>query len=240
MNQKQTKLEELKKLYGFSTASIKWIPEGGDLLRYIGLEVVFVDFKKDDKGEWSSTFKPAKILNINDYDPISMTYNIKYQLDGEDGWKEERIIPEGFSFDIAGAGIQNTMNRFIPESMHLACIEEDQFYKRLFELHAKRDTLTTQALQSISSSKEQYKTLKYACNIGAVCKTVDGFTLYFRVCGLKLRHQKGKTYELTLIDTAKHSYVINGITDDDKSYKWRVGGEEIGELKLIDLQGLND
>lgn len=125
-----TKDEAIKE-YGFSTASLKWIPKGGDLMKYVGQDVVFVDFRKLEDGTWTSECKPGHILAIGDFNAISMTYRVKYQVGKDPTVHYETIIPEGFSFDIAGAGIQNKMCRFIPESLHMACIEEEQFYQRL-------------------------------------------------------------------------------------------------------------
>lgn len=233
---KKTKKEELKELYGYSTSSLKWVPEGGEILRYIGQDVVFVDFKRTGS-DWSSTYEPAKIINISDFDPITMTYKIDYSLESDGQSHSERIIPEGFSFDIAGGGLQDRMNRFIPQSLHLKCIEEDLFWKRLTELYTKRDTLAISSISNISSSKEQDKTLKYACNIGAVTKTPSGDILYFRVHGLKLRHLKDSTCELSIVDSEKRAYTIKGILESSKSWTWTVDGEVIGQLKLIDLAG---
>ena len=40
----KTKFQEFKERYEFNSGSVKWIAEGGDLLKYIGEEVVYVDY----------------------------------------------------------------------------------------------------------------------------------------------------------------------------------------------------
>ena len=90
-------LKALKKRYGFNKGDYKYIPAGGEILKYIGQPMIFVDFKKDENGDWQSNFETAFIDSISDFDPMTMTYNCKYKLvDGVQ--KEIRIIPEGFSW----------------------------------------------------------------------------------------------------------------------------------------------
>ena len=226
-----TKDEAIKE-YGFSTASLKWIPKGGDLMKYVGQDVVFVDFRKLEDGTWTSECKPGHILAIGDFNAISMTYRVKYQVGKDPTIYYETIIPEGFSFDIAGAGIQNKMCRFIPESLHMACIEEEQFYQRLGELWDKKSSIPTLALQSLSSSKEKHKTLNYCKHIAVVGKTDEGQTLYFKLSGFKLKTVKGGLKELTLMDEQKRALIVTG-SEDAKEYVW----PGVGTLKLIDLEG---
>lgn len=223
--------EEAIKEYGFSTASLKWVPRGGELLKYVGQDIVFVDFRKLGNNAWTSECKPGKIVWIGDFNPTTMTYKVKYQVGKDPTVLTETIIPEGFSFDITGGGIQNKMCRFIPESLHMACIEEEQFYERLGELWNKRDTLPIESLQTLSSSKEKHKTLNYCKHVAVVGKTNEGQILYFKLCGFKLKTMKGGMRELTLIDAEKRTLTILGASDA-KEYDWN----GIGKIKLIDLE----
>ena len=116
-NKKKTRLEEFRDLYGFSSGSLKWIPEGGDILNYIGQEIVYVQYDKPNPSEdvWVNSFKNVKVLEIGDFDPLTITYNIKYQF-YESGVPvgdvlEERIIPEGFNYDITGQTSESSRNR---------------------------------------------------------------------------------------------------------------------------------
>ena len=255
MSNKKTKFEEFKELYGFNSGSIKWIPRGGELLKYIGQEVVLVIYNKDEKGEWKNTFKAANVISINDYDPVTMTYNIKYQVldngipKGEP--KEERIIPEGFSFDVMGQGLQNTMNRFIPYSYHLSVIEEEAYYKRVGDLFDNRDTIPFEAIKTLAQSKEQVNTLGYAKNIVAAIrptKEIEGedtddleYTdelFVFRINQIKIRHEHKDIWRLIISDMNNRSYSVVA-TENDTFYELKHMGEEIGDLKLIDLTDIN-
>lgn len=237
MDNKTSRLEELVLRYGFSTSSLKWVPEGGELLKYIGQEVAYIDFSKDDQGKWSSVVKVAVIDSISDFEPVTSTYSISYRIIGDecsdDTLCTERIIPEGISYSIIENPGLMKMNRFIPESLHLECVEEEQFYTRLGNLWETRDTLPIEALQTISSSKDRDRTLRYYRNIGATIKTESGEYLYFRISNLKLRPIKGGS-ELTIVDGDKNTFIFK-ISKDLKSYSWIEGKEIIGELKLIDL-----
>lgn len=224
--------EDAIKEYGFSTASMKWIPKGGDLLKYVGQDVVFVDFRKLEDDTWTSECKPGHIVAIKDFNPVSMTYKIEYTIGGDPTIHFETIIPEGFSFDIAGGGIQKKMCRFIPDSLHMACIEEEQFYQKLGELWDKKDSLSTASLQTLSSSKEKHKTLNYCKHVAVVGKTDEGQTLYFKLVGFKLKSVKGGLKELTLMDSEKRAHIVVG-EENAKEYVW----PGIGKLKLIDLEG---
>lgn len=255
MSNKKTKFEEFKELYEFNSGSLKWIPKGGELLKYIGQEVVLVIYSKDENGEWKNTFKAANVISINDYDPVTMTYNIKYQVlnggipDGEP--KEERIIPEGFSFDVMGQGIQDTMNRFVPYSYHLRVVEEEAYYKRVGELFDSRDTIPFDAIKTLAQSKEQGNTLGYAKNIIAAVRptkeiegeeTEDleytGELFVFRVNQIKIRHEHKDTWRLIISDINNKSYSVV-VTAEDTFYELRHMGENIGDLKLIDLTDIN-
>lgn len=236
MNDKKTKLEEMKDLYSYDPSNVKWLPKGGEILKYIGNTVVFVEFTKDQQGQWHSKYQQADILEINDYDPMTMTYKIKYHLqDMQDktAWKEERIIPEGFSYDIVGMDLQNSMNRFVPRSLHCKMVETEMFYNRLQFLYAKRDTLSFESLKMISDSKDQSTTLSYCCNLGAVFITEDTKTLlYFRIHSLKCRGDKNGEYVLSFSDEERRNYQVR-FKKEDKELKM----SGVGTLKIIDAQG---
>ena len=245
----KTKFQEFKERYEFNSGSVKWIAEGGDLLKYIGEEVVYVDYKRSDKGEWNSTVERAKIVTIDDFDPVTMTYHIKYQLldrESKDEILEERIIPEGFSFDIMGQGIQNSMNRFTPFSLHTLLVEEGQYYKRVDKLWDERGTLPFGALKALNDNKDLTKTLKYAKNIVVAVKPThevegqedleyDDQLFVFRLSNLKLKHDYKDSWRLFMTDWDGHTYNVLISEDEDDFYEFSIGQEVIGDLKIIDL-----
>lgn len=219
-------LEALKKRYGFNKGSYKYIPAGGEILKYVGQPVIFVDFSRNDEGEWNSTFETAFIKSISEFDPMTMTYLCKYNLsDGVE--KELRIIPEGFSWgDPEETG---KMQRFVPTSLHYTLQEDELFYNRLQELYDSRDTLPLESVKLLADSKEQDKTLKYTHNIGAAIKTADGKVLWIRLQKLGLTHRNGEYYNLSFGDERNRWTVI--VKSSDKEYEI----EKTGKLKLIDL-----
>lgn len=253
-NKKKTRLEEFRDLYGFSSGSLKWIPEGGDILNYIGQEIVYVQYDKPNPSEdiWVNSFKNVKVLEIGDFDPLTITYNIKYQF-YESGVPvgdvlEERIIPEGFNYDITGQTLQKTTHRFTPYSLHLKAVETEHFYKRVSELFDSRPTLPMSAIKNLSESKESIKTLKTANNIVAVVKPTvpctdnpdneveyTDETFVFRISQLRLRHESQTHRRLIFTDSYGRSYNVLA-KEGDEFYELSIGTEYIGDLKIIDLQ----
>ena len=222
-------LEALKKRYGFNKGSYKYIPAGGEILKYIQQPMIFVDFKRNDEGEWNSTFESAFIESISDFDPMTMTYNLKYKL--ADGvLKEIRVIPEGFSWgDPEETGI---MQRFVPTSLHYLLQEDELFYKRLQEIWDSRETMPIESLKTLGESKEQEKTLKYTHNLGALIKTLDDSRLlWIRIYKLGVSHRNGEYYNLSFGDERNRWTVT--IKKGDTEYELK----DIGTFKLIDLQG---
>lgn len=222
-------LEALKKRYSFNKGSYKYIPAGGEILKYIGQPMIFVDFKKDENGDWQSTYETAIVESISDFDPMTMTYLCKYKL-ADNEPKEIRIIPEGFSWgDPEETG---EMKRFVPTSLHYQLQEDELFFKRLEDLWNERQTIDLDSLKTLSESKEQEKTLKYTHQIGALIKTADdGKFMWVRLWKLGLTHRNGEYYNLSFGDERNRWTVT--IKKSDTEYELK----DIGTFKLIDLQG---
>lgn len=227
--------------YGLNKGSLRWVSPGGEILRYIGMDVAVINFameKSEVEGEHakvkSTTGGLGRINSISDYDPMTGTYKINYTMTGigETEPKEMRIIPEGFSFNQPDVDL--SMTRFIPLSLHYAFMEAENFYTRLAELFDKRDTLPIEVLSQITESKEKEQTLNYFCNIGALIRTSEGEMLHFRLRDLKIKHLHKDRYDLILSD-GHESYVLS-VSDQDKVYKFKQGKEEIGELKIVDIE----
>ena len=222
-------LEALKKRYGFSKSSYKYIPAGGEILKYIGQPVVFVDFKKDENGDWQSSFESSIIISIDDFDPMTMTYNCKYAL-SDNIEKEIRIIPEGFSWgDPEETG---EMKRFVPMSVHYILQEDELFFNRLHELWNNKETMSLDSLKTLSESKEQEQTLKYTHNIGALIKTSDDSSLlWVRLYKVGLSHRNGEYYNLSFGDERNRWTIV--VKKSEKEYELK----DIGTFKIIDLLG---
>lgn len=232
----KTEIEELKEKYGFSKSSLKYVPAGGEILKYTDVEVVFVEFKKQG-GDWTNIVKTAVIKEISDFDPMTVTYNCKYRIIGEDSetqLREVRIIPEGFSFNPADT--EGWMCRFLPMSLHCKLVEDESFNWKVTRLYSKRDTIPVSGLETISASKEQDKTLGYSCNLGAAIKlSTDNSILWFRIKRLSIRHEFKNNYSLRIEDQDGKAYTLK-ITSDQKEYNFCPSKNQIGFLKIIDLK----
>lgn len=244
--------KDFKELYGYNSGDPKWLPEGGELLKYIGAEVVRVHYSKNEEGVWRNDFATAKINSIKDYNPVTQTYTINYTLESDDGkeeeTKEETIIPEGFTFDIMGQGIQNTMNRFMPYSLHCKVVEEERYFDFVDKMWEDNDTLPFGALKAISeaSPKEQKNILQYSKNIVAAVRETEveendettykdtGRIFIFRIGQLKLKHDYKETWRLMLYDMDGNQAINILIREDENSF-YEV--EKIGDLKILDLCG---
>ena len=245
--EKKDYLKLMTERYGFNSGSLKWIPKGSEILQLIGQYAVYIDYKKKSEGEgYDTKCERVKIKDIKGYDPITMTYQIEYYFperaksEAEDHKiYTEKIIPEGFSFDIMGQGLQSSMNRFMPLSLHCKMMEESFLFDRMSSLYAERDTLPFTSLADISETKKQGEMLGYSRNIQATIKKESGEFLTGRVSSLKLHHVKGDEwrviFKLDSDDTVNYNIVFN---KDDKQYKLTVFGDYIGEIKFLDVMSL--
>lgn len=231
-------ISDLVKRYGFNKSDFgRWFPEGGEILQYVGLEVVYVDLKKDETGNWTYTNKRALLHSISDYDPMTITYLAKFTIKGEkpedDITTEGRIYPEGVSY--MDPEKSNSMFRLTPYSLHCKSVEVEEFYSRLMLLYAKKDTMDFRSLETITSSKEMDKTLGYSNNIVAIIKLKNtNETLYFRIYKMSLKHTHKDQYKLILSDkTGKSINLV--ISSGNKEYSLKYNNMEIARVKIIDL-----
>ena len=213
-------IEEYRKLYGFDTGSLRWSPDGGDILKLVGVECMLVEFLEEGKNRFSSVL----IKSIGDYNSATMTYQIDYVIDGVD--KTDRITPEGFKFDLCG----RIINRFIPYSLHTLCLEEDSLRRRLRKLYSERDTLNFSDLKEVANSSEQKKILGYANNIQCVIISDKEELLCFRIHKIILRHVSKDIWRLSVYDCKGKSTTLE-ISEGDSVYE--LNG--LGRIKIIDL-----
>ena len=225
------RLEKLKDAYGYYKRSYKYITPGAEILRYVDQNVICVNFSKNEEtGEWESNYENAHINSIDDFDPMTMTYNCKYSLVNSENKREDkeiRIIPEGFSWgDPEETG---TMIRFVPMSVHFTMVEDEIFYDRVKKLYEEKETLEIESLKSLSSSKDQEATLKYSCNIGAAIKLEDGDVLWVRLHKINVKHRNGTKYCIVFGDD-KNTWSVLADTEDAE---YEIRG--LGMVKIIDL-----
>ena len=79
--------EDLLKKHSFDLDSQKWLLGGSEILKYQNSEVILIEFTKIENGNWESKGKSVFIEKIDDFDPLTQTYKIKYKVEGEE--KEE-------------------------------------------------------------------------------------------------------------------------------------------------------
>lgn len=230
---KNPTLEYLKSECTFDKASPKWVSAGADILKYIGNEVVFVEFtRKDSESSWETTSKAAKIESISDFDPLTGTYRIDYTISGES--KNERIIPQGFSFNVPDR--DNWMHRFLPYSLHFSIGEEELYFQRLRTLYNTRPTLDSVFLESMSKSKDwdNYNNvvavidtdIEDGAGIGLVSFRIHSVSGYYS-------YKDGSGY--TIRDGSGHYFTVRQKTGSpDISFK--ADSDFIGKLKIIDLK----
>lgn len=235
MKTKEEILSELKDRYGFSKTDTRWLPEGSNILEYIGIDLIVIEFTRDvERNEWSNKLKKGIIHSITDFEPLSGTYLCKYSTEEmeDNSWKEVRIIPEGF--ELLGPD-SNKMIRFVPYSLHSKMVETEEFYRKLFIKQAKSKTLDIKELSMISDSKDKEKILEYFHNIGALIKTVDNEILWFRLKNISVKHLHGEIYTITVTSWDNKRYTLNEISSAEEEYKFIVEHSEVGKLKFIDL-----
>ena len=232
--------KELTKLvddYGYAPGNYKYIPHGSEILRFIGQQVILVTFEAkeetNDAGEtteqWESTTDRAVLSSVYDFDPMTMTYAVKYFLvDKPEDVIEIRMQPEGYEF----CNPQQTKKfvRFVPYSFHWRMVEDELTMERVKNLYESRKTLSMEELESICSSKNQGQILKYSNNIGAAVKLDSGKMLWIRLHTLRLKHRQGDKYGLFFSsdDGKEWSFLISAY---DVVYNFK----DCGSFKLLDL-----
>lgn len=235
MNNK-TAVEKFKELYGFREGIEGYIPVPGEILKYVGDNVILLAYRRDESGKWSIENHIVKIEWIGNYDVMTGTYEISYDSGkpGTDGGCETgttRIFPQGFSFENPEETGRSL--RFIPFSYHYKFAEFQDFYIKLRNNYDSYETLGIGDLEQISKSKDQGGILlpKFVC---AVIKLDDNEILQFRITSVGIKHRNGKNYALTISNDKNRSYTFM-INSESKEYDFSYGGENIGTLKIVDF-----
>lgn len=211
MEDTEKQINQLRKDYGFSKGSYKYILPGSEIFKYVGQIIYRIYFEKDESGEWKTTMSPAIITKVNEFNGATMTYKINYVLNtNPEEELVEEIIPEGFSF--GNPEETGKMIKFTPRSIHNQLVEDEFFYtERLKELY-KDNALNIDELKTISESKNQDEILRYSHNVG-ICvlnsTTIDEY-FYIRAHKIKITHKGGSKYELFVADNNKNwNFIID-------------------------------
>lgn len=228
-------LDIIKTNYSLNANNTKWTIKGSELLKYVGLEVVLISFKKIDNTWQTDKSCPVTIKSIDDWSETNFTYQIKYEKEGE--LISERIIPEGFILNDPDKDLW--ARRFIPYSLHLQIIEEEGFFKRIEELFKQRPTLPLESINKLFSESKDM--INYYRNICLVIDTTGGLECGFsciRINQISNIHfnKKENTWNIGLKDSSNNYYLLQWDSISD-SINYYVSGTFVGKSKIIDLAG---
>lgn len=235
-----TKEEALKKKYGFSMGDHKYVLSGGEIFKYVGQEVVLVEFTKNEEtNDWENTIRGVTLKSVSNFDLPTMTWVCKYQ-DGEEE-KEVKIIPEAFSFEEKGLDESKHMIHLISYSKHYEMMQDSQFFTRLEELWGKKEMLSKETLSAYNKMKVPEAVLGYTHNIGALVKLNDdlynkdrgesGF-LWIRITKqLSFHHTSGDKFRLMFVNDDRSWSSVIDLSSGEKEYDF----EGMGKFKIIDL-----
>jgi hypothetical protein len=229
-----------KETYSLSLGSPKWISEGGELLKYIGQNVIMVKFKRESENSpWTNTTQMVNLVGISGFDEMTGTYTVAWKEEGENTeLQSERLTPEGFSFNIPEA--DNWMHRFLPISLHMQITEAQQMYARYRKLWEERESMKIDDIWKYCRSKQR-DTVGYKNYIALLVNTDNGIDVGITECRIKSFSNPqniGKFWSIGIRDARDNFYVLRIPKDSETdAFKFSLNGEYIGQAKIIDLQG---
>lgn len=221
----------------------KLIPAGGEILKSIGSEMLFLEFNRDEEGNWSTKDPlPVFIQSIGEYIPITGTYEITYTTKDQ-GVRSERITPEGFSFN--DPETEGWMHRFITYSLHFKTMEEELYYNRLRSKFDKSEgVLPIESLMVLQKGRQK-ESLGYHNYISAVIDTnVEGGLgegiLAFRISEITKIDKRARSWSFGLRDSDGY-FVSVPKYQEIEGQGWICKGLSIdnvvlGDLKILDIE----
>jgi hypothetical protein len=237
--------KELKKKiesWSLGKNNYKMIPAGGEILKSIGSEMLFIEFSRDTEGNWTTKDpQPIFIQGIGGYNPLTGTYEIKYS--GKDKTvKTETITPEGFSFNDPDK--EGWMHRFVTYSLHFKMMEEELYYNRLRTKYDKSENVLPIDSIIVLQKGKQEESLKYHNYIAAVIDTdVEGGLgqgiLSFRIGGITKIDKRSKSWSFGLRDTTGYYMAIPKYQELEGTWickNFSISGVILGDLKIIDIE----
>ena len=239
------KLEDKLIFWSDGRKNAKFIQQGGEILKYIGSEMLLIRFKRNEDGVWATdTPDPVFIVSIGDFEPMTGTYKAVYK--GKDSEEEElRITPEGFSWNIPEE--DGWMIRLVSYSNHFKMMEEELFYRNLETLYSSdKNVLGPQEISQFSVGKERKHRLDCLNYITAVINTnVEGGLgegmLAFRISEVTRIEKRGKKWELGLRDQDGDYISVSKFIENPDTHQWyspgfTIEGKVLGDLKIVDIE----
>lgn len=214
----------------FNRGSLKFVPEGGEILKYVGCDVFHVKLTRDNsESPWKVDQKMVRIMDISDWEPMSGTYKVTY-TDFTDTFTM-RMIPEGFQFE--NSEETNNMERFVPLSIHFTLTELDMFYQRMKELFDTKPSLPIEALKKIQESKQEEQ-LGYYHNVGLLIQNPEVGICYVRIYKITPIVKIGKEWKFSIQDKDGNVFPIK-IHEEKQEQCFYLNGENLGDFKIIDI-----
>lgn len=231
------KIDLFKDVYSLSLGSMKWISKGGDILRYVGQNVILVKFsKKSEESEWETTNSLVNVISISGYNKETGTYQIAWK-EGDSEIQTERLTPEGFSFNVPERDLW--MHRFLPLSLHMKITEETLAYERFKNLYETRESMSLDKIGEYYRS-DQKETIGYRNYVSLIVDTSDGINVGITECRIKcfssLQISNGQ-YLVSIKDMNNNLLILKipekNFTD---AFKIKFDGTYIGMGKIIEIQ----
>ena len=238
------KLEEKIITWSDGKRNTKFVPQGGEILKYIGSEMLLVRFEKKDETWTTRDPEAIFIVSIGEFEPLTGTYKMVYKKK-DSGDEETRITPEGFSWNVPEE--DGWMLRFVSYSSHFKMMEEELFYRNLkTRFTENKGVLGPQELSQFSTGKERKHRLGCLNYISVVIDTdIEGGlgegVLAFRISEITRVDKRGKKWEIGLRDQDGDYVGIPKFIEDPETHQWyspnfTIDGRLLGDLKIMDIE----
>lgn len=216
---------------------------GGEILKYIGTEVIYAKFTKNaENGGWDNNLQTTRIDYIGDYDPMTGTYKVKHTTKAGEV-VETRIMSAGFEW--GDPEEKETTSRLIPMSKHYEMMELTLYFERLRDSYFKnRGTIGLEQIKSLVESKSK----DGLRNILWIAAVIDSDTdkglrqgiLTFRITEVFNLQRRAKSWSFNLRDEDGTFLPVQKFTQEEDgtwiAKDFSYGGEVIGDLKIIDIE----
>lgn len=222
----------------------KLIPPGGEILKYIGSEMLLIEFTKGEDGVWTSSKPyPVFIQRIGDYAPMTGTYMVTYSVTLDKSKTETlAITPEGFSFN--NPDEEGWMKRFISYSLHFKTMEEELFYGRLKTKFDSSEGVLPPDVIAILQAGKQKESLGYHNYIAAVIDTdtpegIHQGILSFRISEITKMDKRPKYWSFGIRDWGGYFMGIQKYQEHEGSWiakDFKINGVILGDLKIMDIE----
>ena len=218
---------------------------GGEILKYIGSEVVFISFtKNEENGAWENKIEMTHLDYIGDYDPMTNTYLVRHTLKVSGDVKETRILSNGFEW--GDPDERGYTSRLLSLSRHYEALESEMYFERLREMYfSNSNVLGADQIASLGG-KSGKSLLEHIFWIVAVIDTetdrgIKSGLLSFRISEVSGLSKRSKHWSFNLRDSFGDLVIVPKFAQDPETGIWSAkdfsyNGQILGDLKVIDIQ----